>query len=90
MDSAGGVAGHQGIVAVRMFLTHSARTRVKNRIQGILAQYNVHPEQVQDVFTVKGRAELEGRLEELPSETRASVKQQFGDLGFSGGANRGG
>jgi transposase len=70
------------LLRLRMFLTHSARTRVKNRIKGVLAQYNLHPEQVQDVFTVSGRAELEGRWNELPAETRASVKQQLKLLDF--------
>jgi len=70
------------LLRLRMFLAHSARTRIKNRIQGVLAQHNVRPQQVQDVFTVRGRAELERRYGELPTETGASVKQQLAILDF--------
>jgi transposase len=58
------------------------RTRVKNRIQGCLARYNVQITQALDVFSHAGRRELGRRLEELSEETRESVKRQLALLDF--------
>jgi transposase len=54
---------------------------LKNRIHATLAKYAVRIEGVTDLFGVRGRQQLSGRLEELPSEARRSVQEQLGLLG---------
>ena len=53
-----------------------ARSRIKNRIHGVLLNHNVQT-RMADVYGVKGRAELQSRLEELPEWTRQSVAEQL-------------
>jgi transposase len=53
------------------------RTRVKNRIHGMLQRYNVDIA-VSDLFSDKGRSKLMARLEELPPYSRASLLDQLG------------
>jgi transposase len=59
----------------RMWLSHS-RTRVKNRIHGVLQRYNLEIDYA-DVFGDGGRAELLARKGELPEYTRTSLVQQL-------------
>ncbi len=59
----------------RMSLSHT-RTRVKNRIHAILQRYNVGID-CADLFGNGGRAELLGRLGELPEYSRNSLVQQL-------------
>jgi transposase len=59
------------LLRLRMFLVRQ-RTRVKNRIQGALARYNIQIGG--DVFGVEGRLRLAARLGELPPHTRQSVE----------------
>ena len=64
------------LLRLRMFLVRQ-RTRLKNRIQGALARYNIQIAGVKDVFGVEGRVELGGRLGELPEHTRQSVELEL-------------
>lgn len=68
------------LLRLRMFLVQQ-RTRLKNRIQGALARYNIQIE-VQDVFGVEGRRRLGMRLGELPEHTRQSVGLELVTLDF--------
>jgi transposase len=63
------------LLRLRMFLVRQ-RTRLKNRIQGVLARYNVQIE-VKDVFSVAGRWCLGMRLEQFPEHTRRSVELEL-------------
>ncbi len=53
------------------------RTQFKNRIQATLAKYAITIEEVSDLFGKKGRVLLEAALQELPPETRQSVREQL-------------
>ncbi|HEY7615274.1 MAG TPA: IS110 family transposase [Terriglobales bacterium] len=68
------------LLRLRMFLVRQ-RTRLKNRIQGALARYNIQIE-VKDVFGVAGRRCLGRRLEELPEHTRRSVELELVTMDF--------
>lgn len=69
------------LLRLRMFLVQQ-RTRVKNRIQGALARYNIQIAGVADVFGVEGRRRLGARLEELPAHTRQSVELELVTVDF--------
>jgi transposase len=64
-----------------MFLVQQ-RTRLKNRIQGALARYNVQVAGVSDLFGVEGRLRLGKRLGELPEHTQKSVEVELVTLDF--------
>jgi transposase len=66
---------------LRMFLVQQ-RTRLKNRIQGTVARYNIQIAGVSDVFGVEGRLSLSKRLDELPEHTRQSVELELLTLDF--------
>ena len=55
----------------------SIRTKLKNRIHATLAKYGIVIDEVSDLFGVRGRKLLEKHLEELPPETRRSVKEEL-------------
>ena len=55
-----------------MFLVQQ-RTRLKNRIQGALARYNIQLG-ARDVFSGEGRQDLGERQEEVPQHTLQSVE----------------
>jgi transposase len=57
------------------------RSRLKNRIHGILMRYNVVIE-TEDLYGREGRQQLAQRLEELPSWTRESVRKQLEAVDF--------
>jgi len=59
----------------RMFLAAN-RTAFKNRIHGVLRQYNLQID-VSDVFGVRGRQALTERLTQLPPYTRESLGHQL-------------
>jgi transposase len=59
----------------RMWLS-GTRTRVKNRIHGILQRYNVDLD-FADVFGDQGRVEMLKRAAELPPYSRESLEQQL-------------
>lgn len=59
----------------RMWLS-GTRTRVKNRIHGILQRYNVEIDYA-DIFGDAGRASLLARQAELPPYSRESLMQQL-------------
>ena len=61
---------------MRMSLVH-IRTGLKNRIQSTLAKYAITIDEVSDTFGVKGRSLLNKALDELPPETKDSVKRQL-------------
>lgn len=69
------------LLRLRMFLVQQ-RTRVKNRIQGALARYNIQISGVTDVFGVEGRQLLGKRLGELPENTRQSVELELVTMDF--------
>lgn len=58
----------------RMCLSN-LRTRIKNRIHGVLQRYNLQVD-CADVFGDRGRGELMMRLDELPEYSRESVVRQ--------------
>jgi transposase len=60
---------------LRMFLVQQ-RTRLKNRIQGVLARYNIQLG-VPDMFGAEGRRRIRMRLGELPENTRQSVELEL-------------
>src|SRR5438046_1942138 len=66
---------------LRMFVVQQ-RTRLKNRIQGALARYNIQMAEVSDMFGVEGRLRLGKRLAELPEHTRQSVELELVTLDF--------
>jgi transposase len=68
------------LLRLRMFLVRQ-RTRLKNRVQGTLARYNVQIE-VKDVFGVEGRRCLGRKLEQLPEHTRRSVEVELVTMDF--------
>jgi transposase len=67
------------MLRMRMFLSQQ-RTRVKNRIHGALARYNVRLGG--DPYGKEWRAQLQARLPELPDHTRQSVQWQMRTLNF--------
>jgi transposase len=70
------------LLRMRMFLVHSCRSRLKNRIQGILTQHNLRPSGIEDVFSGIGREALGQRMRELPPITQASLRRQLTLLDF--------
>jgi transposase len=68
------------LLRLRMFLVRQ-KTRVKNRIQGVLARYNIQLD-VRDVFGAEGRKRLAARLDELPKHTRRSLELELVTLDF--------
>jgi len=68
------------LVRMRIFLVH-LRTRVKNRIHGTLARFNVQVPGA-DLFGVAARLELGARLAELPLHSREAVEQELATLDF--------
>ena len=63
---------------LRMRMTFvSIRTKLKNRILSTLAKYNIRLDEVSDAFGVKGRSLILESLNELPPETRESVRQEL-------------
>jgi transposase len=70
------------LLRLRMFLVQQ-RTRLKNRVQGVLARYNLQVG-AQDVFGVEGRRQLSLRLGELPEHTRQSAELELVTLDFMG------
>ena len=63
------------MLRLRMSLVES-RSQAKNRIHGALLRYNVELK-AQDIYTAGGRAELAGKLAQLPEWTRQSVVRQL-------------
>ena len=68
------------LLRLRMFLVQQ-RTRLKNRIQGALARYNIQLG-ARDVFSGEGRQDLGARLEEFPQHTRQSVELELATVDF--------
>ena len=64
------------MLRLRMFLVHR-RTSQKNRVQGMLQQYNLVVAGVKDVFSQEGQRQVLERLKELPEQTRQSMKWQL-------------
>ncbi|HSB14388.1 MAG TPA: IS110 family transposase [Bryobacteraceae bacterium] len=70
----------RALLRLRMYLSHM-RTGLKNRVHGILRQYNLLLAG-SDIFGAAGREELAARLAELPPQTRRSVEEQLRLLDF--------
>jgi transposase len=68
------------LLRLRIFLVR-LRTRVKNRIHGALARYNIQIPGA-DLFGVAARRELGTRLPELPVHSREAVEQELATLDF--------
>src|SRR5580693_7234460 len=68
------------LLRLRIFLVR-VRTRVKNRIHGTLARYNVQVPGA-DLFGAGPRLELSTRLPELPEHSRKAVEQELVTLDF--------
>jgi len=75
-----GLRDQRELLRLRMFLVQQ-RTRLKNRIQGGLARYNIQLG-ARDVFSVEGRRCLGTRLAELPEHTRQSVELELVTVDF--------
>jgi len=75
-----GLRDQRELLRLRMFLVQQ-RTRLKNRIQGALARYNIQLG-VGDVFGGEGRQCLGARLKEFPEHTRQSVELELVTLDF--------
>lgn len=56
------------------------RTRWKNRISATLAKWGVPASEYSDPYGKSAREELEGRLEELPEQTRWATRQMLTQL----------
>ena len=76
-----GLRDQRELLRLRMFLVQQ-RTRLKNRIQGTLARYNIQISGVRDVFGVEGRLNLGTRLKEFPEHTRQSVELELVTVDF--------
>jgi len=68
------------LLRLRIFLVR-LRTRVKNRIHGTMARYNIQVPGA-DLFGVQARLELGTRLPELPIHSREAVEQELATLDF--------
>jgi len=68
------------LLRLRIFLVH-LRTRVKNRIHGTLARYNLQVPGA-DLFGARARLQLGVRLPELPTHSREAVEQELAALDF--------
>src|SRR5713226_10023337 len=68
------------LLRLRIFLVRM-RTRVKNRIHGTLARYNVQVPGA-DLFGVETRRQLGVRLPELPMHSREAIEQELATLDF--------
>src|SRR5260370_30621033 len=68
------------LLRCRIFLVR-LRTRVKNRIHGTLARYNIQVPGA-DLFGVGPRLELGTGLPELPEQSREAVEQELATLDF--------
>jgi transposase len=68
------------LLRLRIFLVR-LRTRVKNRIHGTLARYNVQIPGA-DLFGAEARRQLEARLPELAEHSREAVEQELTTLDF--------
>jgi transposase len=68
------------LLRLRIFLVR-LRTRVKNRIHGTLARYNVQIPGA-DLFGVAARLQLGERLPELPVHSREAIEQELAALDF--------
>lgn len=53
------------------------RTSLKNRIHAILDKYNLHIEEVSDIFGIAGRMRINEYLKELPPETRRAAEEHL-------------
>ncbi len=56
------------------------RTRWKNRITATLAKWGLPPSEYSDAYGKKARAELAGRMERLPEQTRWATRQMLAQL----------
>jgi transposase len=68
------------LLRLRIFLVR-LRTRVKNRIHGMLSRHNVQVSR-SDLFGVEGRLQLGARMPELPVHSREAVEQELATLDF--------
>ncbi len=75
----GDLRDKRSLARTRMYLVH-CRTCLKNRIHAILAAYALHVGDVSDVFGMKGRAILEGKLGELPEQTAFTTRLQLAQI----------
>jgi len=79
-----GLRDQRESLRLRMFLVQQ-RTRLKNRIQGALARYNIQIAGVSDLFGGEGRLRLGqrlGELPELPLHSREAIEQELATLDF--------
>ena len=72
----GEIRDQRELPRMRMALSQ-VRTKFKNRIHATFAKYGIAFDEVSDLFGKKGRSLLEESLDELPPETRHSVKEQL-------------
>lgn len=72
----GEIRDQRELPRMRMVLVHM-RTALKNRVHATFAKYGIQFEGDTDLFGVRGRKQMEGRLGELPPETRRSVEQEL-------------
>jgi transposase len=84
-----GLRDQRELLHLRMFLVRQ-RTRLKNRVQGALARYNIQIPGVSDVFGAEGRPAPGRTARRVAATYSAKRGTGVGDDGFHGNANRGG
>jgi len=75
-----GLRDQRELLRLRMFLVQQ-RTRLKNRIQGVLARYNIQLG-VADAFGAEGRRRVRLRVRELPEHTAQGMEVELATLQF--------
>ena len=75
-----GLRDERELLRLRMFLVQQ-KTRIKNRIQGALARYNIQLG-LPDAFSSEGRGRVRLRTGELPEHTAQSVQIALANLEF--------
>lgn len=75
----GGVRDERELPRTRMVLSRQ-RTQLKNRIHATLAKYCLSVPGVSDIFSAKGRGEIEKEMEKLPCHTQFSTREVLAQL----------
>lgn len=69
----GELRDHRELPRMRMTFV-GIRTKLKNRIHSYLSKYAIEIKEAADIFGAKGRQILEKRIEDLPPQTKRSVR----------------
>jgi len=69
------------LTRIRMVMSRG-NTRLKNRIGATLSKYGLQGSEASDPFGTKGRAELDGKVSQLPTETSHAVRLLLAQIGL--------